>query len=55
MNSRCNDTGLAFAPSLVVTAQEIDEILEITQAAVNEVLGSEAEIVRAGCLERNGC
>ena len=37
--SRCNDTGIAFAPPLVVTAQEIDEILEITQAALREVLG----------------
>ena len=38
--ARCNDTGIAFAPPLVVTAQEIDEILEITQAALQEVLGS---------------
>jgi 4-aminobutyrate---pyruvate transaminase len=38
--ARCNDTGIAFAPPLVVSAPEIDEILEITRAALHEVLGS---------------
>jgi 4-aminobutyrate--pyruvate transaminase len=35
--ARCNDTGFAFAPPLIISSAQIDEIISIVHDALNEV------------------
>jgi len=37
---RCNDTGFAIAPPLVITEQEIDELVNALAETLEEVLGA---------------
>jgi 4-aminobutyrate--pyruvate transaminase len=37
---RCNDTGFAIAPPLVITEQEIDELVNALAETLDEVLGA---------------
>jgi 4-aminobutyrate--pyruvate transaminase len=37
---RCNDTGIAFSPPLIITEQEIDALVNGVGEAIREVLGS---------------
>lgn len=37
--ARCNDTGIAFAPPLVITAQEVDLLVNAVGESIGEVLG----------------
>lgn len=36
---RCNDTGIAISPPLIITAQEVDRLVKEIGAAIHEVLG----------------
>lgn len=36
---RCNDTGIAVSPPLIITAQEVDRLVEGIGASIREVLG----------------
>jgi 4-aminobutyrate--pyruvate transaminase len=37
--SRVNNDGIAFAPPLIISADEVDFVIETTAAAISEVLG----------------
>ncbi len=37
---RCNDTGFAMAPPLVITESEVDEMVNALAETLDEVLGS---------------
>lgn len=37
--SRCNDTGFAIAPPLVISKEEMDEVLGVLEDSIKEVLG----------------
>jgi 4-aminobutyrate---pyruvate transaminase len=35
--ARCNDTGFAFSPPLIISSDQVDEIISIASDALNEV------------------